>query len=190
MPEQTFRRRLLDEARLGAGMRALDIGCGTGTLLVQAAEMQPAAAPWGVDGDLSILKLASDKIAESRAEVRVVAGLAGRLPFRSGAFDRAFSTLMLHHLTHAEKTAALSEAFRVLRLGGDLHIADWGRPHTRAMRLASVMFRSFERSDRTADTLSGRIRELCEGAGFTDVRTKCLFQTMFGTLELIVASKT
>lgn len=190
MPEQAFRRALLEQARLAPGMRVLDIGCGTGTLLIQAAALQPFATLWGSDGDLSILNLASDKIARSRTDVRLVAGFAGELPFRSDGFDRAFSTLMLHHLTHSEKIAALSDAFRVLRAGGELHIADWGQPHTPAMRIASVMLRSFERPDRTADNLQGRIQELARNAGFTDARSTCRFRTIFGTLELIVASKT
>jgi SAM-dependent methyltransferase len=189
MPEQAFRRQLLEQARLAPGIRVLDIGCGTGTLLVQACEFEAAASPYGIDGDLSILQLASNKTARSRTDVRLVSGLAGRLPFASHRFDRAFSTLMLHHLTHSEKVAALSEIFRVLRPGGELHIADWGRPHTTTMRLASVMLRCLERGDRSADNLSGRIRELCRDVGFADVRSTRLFRTMFGTLELIVAAK-
>jgi cyclopropane fatty-acyl-phospholipid synthase-like methyltransferase len=189
MPERAFRRQVLEQARLAPGMRVLDIGCGTGTLLVQACEFEAAASRYGIDGDLAILELASKKIARSRMDVRLVAGLAGQLPFSSDRFDRAFSTLMLHHLTHAEKLAALCEIFRVLRPGGELHIADWGRPHTTTMRLASVMLRCFERGDRTADNLSGRIRELCRDVGFADVRSTRLFRTMFGTLELIAAAK-
>jgi ubiquinone/menaquinone biosynthesis C-methylase UbiE len=60
---------------------------------------------YGVDGDRSILQLASSKIARFRSDVRIVAGLANRLPLRSDSVDRVFSTLMLHHLTHAEKVA-------------------------------------------------------------------------------------
>ncbi len=32
MRELTFKRRLLTEARIGAGQRVLDLGCGTATL--------------------------------------------------------------------------------------------------------------------------------------------------------------
>ncbi|MCA1562037.1 MAG: class I SAM-dependent methyltransferase [Acidobacteria bacterium] len=189
MPEGAFRRQLLEQARLAPGVRILDIGCGTGTLLLEAFRSQPIAVLCGIDGDSSILELASNKIARVGADVRLVAGLANDLPFRSGWFDHVFSTLMLHHLTHAEKIATLSEAYRVLRSGGELHIADWGRPHTKSMRIASVMLGSFERSDRIADNLEGWLPELCIDAGFTDVHPTRRFSTMFGTLELIAAAK-
>jgi ubiquinone/menaquinone biosynthesis C-methylase UbiE len=143
---------------------------------------------YGVDGDRSILQLASSKIARFRSDVRIVAGLANRLPLRSDSVDRVFSTLMLHHLTHAETVAALSESFRVLRSGGELHIADWGPPHTKMMRATSVML-AFERSDRIVDNLQGRIPELCSRAGFRAVHSTRRFATVFGTLELIAAAK-
>ena len=189
MPERAFRRQLLEQARLAPGLRILDIGCGTGTLLIEAFRLEAAALLCGVDGDESILELASNKIARARADVRFVAGLASRLPFRSESFDRVFSTLVLHHLTHAEKTGTLSETYRVLRPPGELHIADWGRPHTKAMRIASIMLGSLERSDRVADNLEGRIGQLCVDAGFSRVHSTGRFRTMFGTLELIAAEK-
>jgi SAM-dependent methyltransferase len=189
MPERAFRRELLEQARLAPGMRILDIGCGTGTLLVDAFQSEPTAILWGVDGDASILELAARKIARVRANARLVTGLANRLPFRSESFDRVFSTLMLHHLTHLEKNAALSEVFRVLRSDGERHIADWGPSHTKTMRIASVMLRSFERGDRVADNLKGRIPELCTNAGFSAVHFTRRFGTTFGTLELIAAAK-
>jgi cyclopropane fatty-acyl-phospholipid synthase-like methyltransferase len=188
MPERAFRRRLLEQARLMPGMRILDIGCGTGTLLVRAAEVQHASMLCGVDVDPSILQLALRKSAANQINVHLVGAHGGLLPFRSESFDRVFSTLMLHHLTHDEKGAALSEARRVLRPRGELHIADWGPPHSVAMRIASLSLRSFEHPDRTADNLSGLVPQLCRKAGFADVRTTTRFQTMFGTLELIAAS--
>jgi ubiquinone/menaquinone biosynthesis C-methylase UbiE len=188
MPERRFRRGLLEQARLIPGMRILDIGCGTGTLLVRAAEVQHALMFCGVDADLSILQLALKKTAANNSNTHLVGAHGGLLPFRSQSFDRAFSTLMLHHLKHDEKRATLEEAARVLRPRGELHIADWGRPHSVPMRIASLALRSFEQPDRTADNLSGLIPQLCREAGFTDVRTTTRFQTMFGTLELIAAS--
>jgi ubiquinone/menaquinone biosynthesis C-methylase UbiE len=188
MPARAFRRELLEQARLVPGMRILDIGCGTGTLLIDAFELEPKAMLYGVDRDASILQIASRKITRFRADVRIVAGLANRLPFSSDSVDRVFSTLMLHHLTHTEKAAALSEAFRVLQSGGELHIADWGRPHTKMMRAASLML-AFERSGRIADNLQGRISGLCLQAGFSAVHSTRRFPTLFGTLELIAAAK-
>jgi SAM-dependent methyltransferase len=189
MPERAFRRQLLERARLTRGLRILDIGCGTGTLLIDAFRFERNAVLCGVDGDLSILELASNKIARTRADVRLVGGLANRLPVQSESFDRVFSTLMLHHLTHAEKAATLSEAYRVLRSGGELHIADWGCPHTNAMRIASTMLTALEQGDRVADNLEGRIPALCIDAGFSGVQSTGRFRTMFGTLELIAAAK-
>jgi ubiquinone/menaquinone biosynthesis C-methylase UbiE len=189
MPERAFRRQILEQARLAPGMKILDVGCGTGPLLIDAFQLEPDAVLCGIDGDVSILELAVHKVVRSAADVRLAAGLANCLPFRSASFDKVLSTLMLHHLTHAEKAAALSEAFRVLRLGGELHIADWGRPHTKTMRLASVLLGSFERSDRVTDNLKGHIPDLCIVAGFVSVRSTRRFRTMFGTLELITASK-
>jgi SAM-dependent methyltransferase len=118
-----------------------------------------------------------------------VAALGELLPFASGTFDRALSTLMLHHLTRNGKRVTLREALRVLRRGGELHLADWGRPHTTAMRIASRTLCSFEHAERTADNVRGRIPQLCVEAGFSDVRSTCRFQTLFGTLELLAASK-
>jgi cyclopropane fatty-acyl-phospholipid synthase-like methyltransferase len=36
MPERAFRRQLLEQAQLAPGMGILDVGCGTGALLIEA----------------------------------------------------------------------------------------------------------------------------------------------------------
>lgn len=189
MPERAFKCRLLDQAHLSSGVHVLDIGCGTGTLLMMAEDRRETSHLFGVDGDLSILGLAAGKATKSSRHIRFVAGLGEQLPFSSEIFDRALSSLMLHHLTREEKRATVSEAFRVLRPGGELHVADWGPPHTLAMRVASMTLRSFEHADRTADNLAGRIPQLCRDAGFSQVRTTTRFRTIFGTLELLAAFK-
>jgi hypothetical protein len=56
------------------------------------------------------------------------------------------------------------------------------------MRAASLML-AFERSDRIADNLQGRISGLCFEAGFSAVHSTLRFRTIFGTLELIAAAK-
>jgi ubiquinone/menaquinone biosynthesis C-methylase UbiE len=63
-------------------------------------------------------------------------GLATSLPVPESSADRVVMSLLLHHLAPAAKRQALAEALRVLRPGGRLHIADWGRPPAPLMRVA------------------------------------------------------
>ena len=49
--EQRFKDRLLELADLRPGHRALDLGCGTGTLAIEARRRQPGASVHGLDAD-------------------------------------------------------------------------------------------------------------------------------------------
>jgi ubiquinone/menaquinone biosynthesis C-methylase UbiE len=69
--------------------------------------------------------------------------MAWALPYQGDCFDRVLTTLVLHHLNRENKQRALGEAYRVLRAGGQLHIADWGKPHNRWMRGASLLVSAF-----------------------------------------------
>ena len=51
MGGNSFRRSMIDEARIQPGQRALDIGCGTGSLIVQLLRLQPEADVTGLDPD-------------------------------------------------------------------------------------------------------------------------------------------
>ena len=58
---RTVHRRLLDQARVRPGQTVLEIGCGTGNLLLAAKQTQPAATVVGVDPDLTALARAQRK---------------------------------------------------------------------------------------------------------------------------------
>jgi len=134
MRERRFRRDLGARAStsLPQGGTLVDVGCGTGTFAIAFADQRPDAELIGVDGDPEILALARRK---SRAEqIDWREGLAGDLPLADQSADVMTMSLMLHHLLPAGKHAALSEARRVLRPGGHLCIADFGRPHDPLMR--------------------------------------------------------
>ncbi len=55
---------------------------------------------------------------EAMAKVDLVRGDIRRLPFAAGSFDKAYSLDVLEHLTEEGVRGMLSEARRVLRLGG------------------------------------------------------------------------
>jgi ubiquinone/menaquinone biosynthesis C-methylase UbiE len=108
-------------------------------------------------------------------------------PFPPASFDRATSSLVFHHLTTAEKEAAFAALRALLHPGGELHIADFGRPHTLYTQLAAAAFRWFDGADRTSDNLEGRLPALLRAAGFSDVAETEQWSTAFGTLAFLRA---
>jgi ubiquinone/menaquinone biosynthesis C-methylase UbiE len=190
MPERAFKRRLIAQADVRPGHAVLDLGCGTATLTIMAKRAHPDAAVVGLDPDPTILAIAARKVARAGVDVALRRGTATELPFPDGSFDRVLSSLVFHHVTPADKRRALAECLRVLRAGGELHIADWGRPHNARMWLASWTVRLFDGLHTTADNVHGRVPLLCREAGFNDAEEAGRFSTVFGTLSLYRAKAT
>ncbi|HLZ69392.1 MAG TPA: class I SAM-dependent methyltransferase [Dehalococcoidia bacterium] len=135
MRERRLKNRVIDLAQLAPGQRLLDLGCGTGTLVLMAHRRQPDATVIGVDGDPTILGIARRKARRAGIAVQFDEGMAYALPYADGSFDSVVSTLMFHHLTPDQRQRTLAEVRRVLRPGGRLVIGDLARPHNRLMRL-------------------------------------------------------
>lgn len=188
MPERRFKSRLIELARIEPRMRVLDVGCGTGTLMLLLQRTQPAADVVGADGDFSILEIARSKSIRRNSAARLTQAMAWALPFPDATFDRVLTTLVLHHLTREHKQRTLREVRRVLRPGGELHIADWGVPANRGMQAASLLVGALDTRATVADNLQGLLPELCREAGFPVVRESDSFNTLFGTLSILSAA--
>lgn len=111
---------LLDRAAVAPGHRVLEIGCGTGNLLVALEKREPRVDAIGIDPDPAALRRARRK----SGRVRFEQAFAGELPLPDASVDRVLSAYMLHHLEQAEKERAMREVRRVLRPGGQLHVVD------------------------------------------------------------------
>ena len=182
--EATFKSRLVEQADVGAGHRVLDLGCGTGTLTMMLKRHQPAAAIVGLDGDPEVLKLAARKARAAGVEVALDRGTVDHLPYSSGSFDRVVSSLVFHHLSRDKKRDTLHELYRVLRPGGQLHIADWGQPHGSVMRAAFVIVQLIDGFATTTDNVQGRLPDFMREAGFADARESQRLRTPLGTITL------
>jgi ubiquinone/menaquinone biosynthesis C-methylase UbiE len=126
---RALRRRVLDLAELRLGDAVLDVGCGTGTLALEAqARVGEAGRVVGVDPAPKQIARARTKAARGGRPVDFRLGLIEELPFADGSFDAALSTLMMHHLPDDLKRRGLAEIARVLEPGGRLVVADAEHP--------------------------------------------------------------
>ena len=185
MREATFRGRLRAQVLDGVAPEAavVDVGCGTGTLAIALAA--DGAQVIGVDGDPEVLALAYAKPGAEAVQWRK--GLATALPLPGASADRVVMSLLLHHLDAGAKRTALAEALRVLRPGGRLHVADWGRPRDPVMRAAAWALQRVDGPDGLREHLEGAVPALLADAGFIAVAVHDRLRTAWGSLELLSA---
>ncbi len=82
--------RVVERAGAEAGMRVLDVACGTGNAAMPAA--RAGARVTGLDLVPELLEAGREKARAAGLEIEWVEGDAEELPFEDGAFDRVFST--------------------------------------------------------------------------------------------------
>lgn len=99
----------------------LDVGCGTGQLLVSLREQFPQSRLYGLDLAYNMTHCASERLG---ADAQFVNADAEFLPFRKGAFDLLVSTSTLQWLENLDMF--FQQARRVTRANGLLCIAFFG----------------------------------------------------------------
>jgi ubiquinone/menaquinone biosynthesis C-methylase UbiE len=127
--ERVFREKIVSLADLKAGEAVLDVGCGTGSLAIEAKRrVGPSGAVYGIDPSPEMLARAAKMAAKASLEVSFKNGAAQSLPFADGQFDAVLSTLMLHHLPRKAREQFAGEMRRVLKPGGRALVVDFAGP--------------------------------------------------------------
>jgi ubiquinone/menaquinone biosynthesis C-methylase UbiE len=183
--EAGFKRRLLDHARIKDGESVLDVACGTGTLAIEIKKARPKAKVSGIDGDGAILQRAKSKAKDAGVKVEFQSGLSNELPYDARAFDVVVSTLFFHHLTDEAKADTAEEIKRVLRLGGRVLIADWGRAQDPLMRMAFLNVQLLDGFRNTSSNVAGKLPEFLREAGLKRVSVLDRMRTPLGTIEIV-----
>ena len=139
-------RELLGAQAWRGDEQVLDLGCGRGAVLLMAATFIPQGRAVGVDiwsskdqsGNAMDVTMrnaeaegVADRVGLKTADMRV-------LPFADGSFDLVVSNVAIHNISDAAgRDRAIDEAWRVLRPGGRLLIADISKSNQYRKRLAA-----------------------------------------------------
>jgi 2-polyprenyl-3-methyl-5-hydroxy-6-metoxy-1,4-benzoquinol methylase len=113
--------RLVKFARIAAGMRVLDVACGTGVVSVTAARR--GARVTGLDLTPELLAIARQNATTAGVTVDWHEGDIERLPFPDAAFDVV--TSQFGHIFAPRPDVAIAEMLRVLRPGGTIAFSTW-----------------------------------------------------------------
>lgn len=188
-PETRVRVALIESADIHPGQRILDFGVGTASLSILLKQVHPVPELVGVDVDPEVLRIARQKIEQSGVFIEVEQYDGNVLPFADQQFDRVVTCLVLHHLDPEQKRQSLREIRRVLKPGGSLHVADWGRPSNWRMRLAFYVVQLLDGFKTTTENVQGRLPEIFQQAGFLNIRESGKVDTVFGTMRIYAAAQ-
>jgi ubiquinone/menaquinone biosynthesis C-methylase UbiE len=160
-----FMQRILRIGGLQPECKVLDIGCGTGTLILEAKKLYPDLDITGLDADTGFLQKAKRKLEKAGIQASLVQGLAQDLPFQSTTFDLVTSSLVFHHIPLEDKKRAMKEVFRVLKPGAKFVLVDFGKPENTGMRILLNITRLVDGQENMKPNLDGKLpvflQEVC-----------------------------
>jgi S-adenosylmethionine-diacylgycerolhomoserine-N-methlytransferase len=125
------RDQLIENLRPDAGASVLEIGCGTGRNLVQAAQRFPGAKLFGIDVSTEMLTSAIASISRRGLSSRIrvahgdATGFDPQLLFGVPAFDHVMVSYSLSMIP--AWTRVIESALSHLKPGGRLQIVDFGQ---------------------------------------------------------------
>ena len=117
---QQAAKPLLDAVEAGAGVKLLDLACGTG--YVSALATVQGADVVGIDFASSMVEEAS----KLHPDIEFMEGDAEALPFADEIFDVIVCNFGILHFARPEQ--AIAETYRVLRTGGRVAFTAWSPP--------------------------------------------------------------
>jgi len=188
--EGRWRNALVQQIAPKATDVIVDVGCGTGTLVLMLKRVAPSATIIGLDPDPAVLDLAKAKAQRAGVEIIFERGFANEVQrLAELGVTKAVSSLVFHQTPMSEKRAGVLAMHDALLPSGELHVADYGLQRTPLMR---TLFRQIQRLDgveNTTPNAEGVLPRLMSEAGFVDVTETVVIPTPTGSISLYLARK-
>lgn len=125
---------MIGALQLRGDEQVLDVGCGRGLLLLEAARRLPRGCATGIDlwstrdqsGNAAAATRRNAELAGVADRVRIDTGDMRHLPYADASFDVVVSSLAIHNLpTETEREQSVREIARVLKPGGQVALLDF-----------------------------------------------------------------
>ena len=151
---------IAEYVKLPDGGTGLDVGCGSGALIIACAKRNPAASFVGIDrwgreyASFNKPLCENNARAEGVSNVRFQQGDATKLDFPDESFDAVMSNYVYHNIP-GDRQVILMETLRVLKKGGTFAIHDifsrqkYGDMQAFIKKLKDLGFESAELIDTT-----------------------------------------
>jgi ubiquinone/menaquinone biosynthesis C-methylase UbiE len=156
---QHYQHSALDKFGFHGSERFLDVGCGTGWAVRQAAKNLPDGEAFGIDISPLMVRKASS-LSHTVTNTRFSQANAESIPYDANYFDSILCTFSFHH--YRDPLAALGEIRRVLNKNGTLVIVDSARNVSLAIWMQDRWRRYLERSHvryYTVDEMKGLLEK-------------------------------
>ncbi len=174
------------------GVRALDIGCGTGSLAIACARR--GAQVTGIDISPLMLDIARQKVEQAGLEDSITLMETSAIEldgkFEAGSFDTIMSSLTFSELSDDEQRFVLGQCHRLLKDGGRLIIADevvppWPRRALHLLVRLPLMVVTYI----LTQTTTGAVTQLETKIAEADFRVEWTHRNLLGDFETVAAVK-
>src|SRR3989344_2684555 len=184
MKEYKIKNEFINLAKIKKNDKILDLGCCTGTLLKILAKKKKTTKIYGIDINISALKIAKNKLINTKTILKKYNGI--KIPFEDNFFDTIFSSLVIHHIPKKDRVLIFFEIKRVLKEDGNLFILDFGKQQNIYGKLITSIIKLIEPIE---DNLKGKIPFYLKQTKFKGIKGHKHYKTLFGELTIYSGKK-